>query len=114
MLHLNDQGSGREDRQGEVAKLDKMQPGLRAKMIAEKKAALADSRAAGPRYSPGTAQRKAVGLAAKAEEAIKVTDDEVARKISGSHERRDAAKKLAKEAWQHEQLATYIKRYRGT
>ena len=38
-------------------------------------------------------------LAAQAEEAIKVGHDEVARRMPGGPERRDAAKKLAKEAW---------------
>ena len=39
-------------------------------------------------------------LVAKAEDAIRVTDDELARKIEG-REKREAAKKLAKDAEFH-------------
>ena len=91
-----------------------MQPGLREKMIAEKRAALT----AAQRHALDTpaAQRTAKQneLAGQAAEAIKVTHDEVARRISGPPEKRDAAKKLAKEAIQHELLAVYTNRYRST
>ncbi len=49
-------------------------------------------------------------MAAQAEEAIRVTHDEVAHRITGPQ--RKEAIRLAKQAAEHEQLAMYIRRYR--
>ena len=87
-----------------------MQPGLREKIIAEKKAKLTDKQ----RQALDTPAEKRTGkqfeLAAQAEEAIQVTHDEVAHRITGPQ--RKEAIRLAKQAAEHEQLALYIRRYR--
>ncbi len=49
-------------------------------------------------------------MAAEAEELLQVSHEEVARKITGPQ--RAQAKKLAAEATAHEELTTYIRRYR--
>ncbi len=51
-------------------------------------------------------------LAYEAEERLQVTHEDVARQIKGPQ--RAKAKKLAEEATKHEELATYINRYRDT
>lgn len=110
MIRLNDMEREEADAKKALAQLEAIQPGLRDSMIAEKKAALTEAQ----RTALDTPVEKRTGKqhedAAKAEEAIRVTHDEVARKIAGP--RRDEAKKLAKEAAAHEQLALYIRRYR--
>ena len=95
-----------------VEQLDAIQPGLREKIVAGKRA---NDLTASQRKALDTPPEKRTGkqfeLAAQAEEAIKVTHDEVAHKtISSKHVE---AKKLAKEATEHEQTAAYIRLYRN-
>jgi len=115
VIHLNDEEAEEKAARATIAQLEKMQPGLRDKMIAEKKK---DNLSDPQRLALATPPEKRTGkeneLAFQATEAIKVTHDDVARKISGTTEKRDAAKKLAKEAKEHELLALYTNRYRGT
>ena len=114
ILHLNDEEAEREIAKQKVAQLEKMQPGLRKKMIAEKRDALTPAQRLALDTPEAQRTAKQNQLASQAGEAISVTHDEVARRISGSPEKRDAAKKLAKEAIQHEMLAVYSNRYRST
>jgi hypothetical protein len=111
-IQLNDQEMHEEAAKKLVARLEAMQPGLREKMIAEKKAKLSDKQ----RQALETAVEKRAGkqfeLAAQAEEAIGVTHDEVAHAITGP--KRKEAIRLAKEAGEHEQTAMFIRRYRDT
>ncbi len=90
--------------------LDALQPGLREKIVAEKRTALTKSQ----REALDTPAEKRTGkqfeLALQAQEAIQVTHNEVARKINGP--KRKEALKLAKDAADHAQLALYIHRYR--
>jgi hypothetical protein len=113
ILHLNDEEAEGEIAKEKVAELEKMHPGLRDELIAKKKSLPDAERIA---LDTPAAQRTAKQnqLAVQAEEAIRVGHDEVARRMPGGPERREAAKKLAKEAWQHEQLAMYTNRYRST
>jgi hypothetical protein len=76
-----------------IAALDELAPGLRAKILEEKKAALR------PRERLENAQDK-----------LRVTHDEVARRVTG--DARDEARKLAREIAQHELLAEYTRRER--
>jgi hypothetical protein len=114
ILHLNDEEPEAEIAKEKVAQLEKMQPGLRDKIVAEKKAALP----AAQRIALDTPEKERTDkqrqLAFQAAEAIGVAHDEVARRITGSPERREAAKKLAKEAREHELLSTYTNHYRST
>ena len=78
-----------------VAQLEAIQPGLREKIIAEKRAKLT----AAQRQALDTPAEKRTGsrfeLAAQAEEAIQVTHNEVARRITGP-KRKEAAKSSPK------------------
>jgi hypothetical protein len=114
ILHLNDEEAEGEIAREKAAELDKMQPGLREKMIAEKKAALPAAQRLALDTPPAQRTAEQNRLVLEAEDAIRVGHDEVARRVSGGPERRDAAKKLAKEAEDHEMLAMYTNRYRST
>ena len=114
ILHLNDEEAEAEIAKQKIAELEKMQPGLRDKIIAEKKAALPSAERIALDTPDAQRTEKQRQLAFQAAEAIGVGHDEVARRITGSPERREAAKKLAKEAREHEQLAMYTNRYRST
>jgi hypothetical protein len=114
ILHLNDEEAEAEIAKEKVAQLEKMQPGLREKIIAEKKASLPAAQRLALAVPAAERKGKQIQLAFQAEEAIRVGHDEVARRISGPPERREAAKKLAKEAVQHELLSLYTNRYRST
>ena len=102
-----------------IAKLDAMQPGLREKIAKERREKLTkDERAAleTPPEKRTTAQAK---LVMQAEEAIRVTHDDVARKIDPGASPAKAgkltpAKQLAKQIAEHEQLARYINTNRNT
>ena len=93
-----------------VAKLDALQPGLRAQIVAEKRNQLTKAQ----REAIDTPAEKRSGkqfeLASQAEEAMRVTHNEVARRIKGP--KRDEAMKLAKDASNREEIANYIRRYR--
>ena len=114
ILHLNEEEAEAEIAKQKIAELEKMQPGLREKIIAEKKAALPSAQRIALDTPETERTEKQRQLAFQAAEAIGVGHDEVARRITGSPERREAAKKLAKEAREHEQLSMYTNRYRST
>ena len=113
ILHLNDEEAEAKIAKEKVAQLEKMQPGLREKMIAEKKAALTAAQRLALDTPAAQRTAKQNQLAGEAGEAIKVAHDEVARRISGPPEKRDAAKKLANEARDHELLSKWTNNYRS-
>jgi hypothetical protein len=111
-IHLNDMEREEKTAAQLVARLAAIQPGLREKITAEKKAKLSDAQ----RQALETPLQKRTGeqfkLAAQAEAAIAVTHDEVAHRITGP--KRKEAIRLAKEAAEHKQLAFFIGIDRGT
>jgi hypothetical protein len=112
ILHLNDEEAEQDLAKQKLAELEKMQPGLRDKIIAEKKAALPPAQRLALDTPAAERNGTQFKLAAEAAEAIRVTHDEIARRMP--LQKRDAAKRLAKEAMQHEMLALYTNRYRST
>ena len=112
MIRLNDQETEEAKAKEAIAQLDKIEPGLREKMIAEKKANLPPSQRQALDTLPEKRTGKQISLAAQAEEAIRVAHDEVARKISDP-KRKDDAKRFAREAIEHQQLASQISSSRG-
>lgn len=111
MIRLGDKELEEKTARDLLAQLDALQPGLREKIVAEKRAALTDSR----REALDTPLEKRTGkqlqLASEAADAIAVTHNEVARRITGP--KRKKALELAKKIAKHEQLATYVRRYRS-
>ncbi len=110
MIRLNDQESEDAEAKKLVQQLESIQPGLREKIVAEKRARLTPAQ----REALDTLPEKRTGnqfqLAAQAEEAVATTHDEVARRITGP--RRKEAIDLAREAAEHEQLARYTRQNR--
>ncbi len=110
-IRLNDREMHEEAAKRALAKLEALQPGLRAKIVAEKKAALTPAQREAldtppEKRTPG----KQMADAQQAENAIAVSHNEVARRVAG--DQRKEALQLAKEAEEHEMLAGYIQRYR--
>ena len=110
IIRLNEEEMELETAKKLLARLDAMQPGLREKVVAEKRAALSEKQREALDTPPAKRAGKQFELAAQAEEAVKVTHDEVAKKIAKP--KRAEALKLAKDAADHEQTAVYISRYR--
>lgn len=110
VIRLNEQELHEDAAKKLVDELEALQPGLREKLVAEKREALTDSQREALDTPPEKRSGKQFELASQAEEATKVTHSEVARRITA--EKRDEAKKIAKEAAEHEELASYIRRYR--
>ena len=108
MIRLNDQEDERKAAKEAVAQLEKMQPGLREKMIADKKANLTASQRQALDTPPEKRTGKQAELAAQAEEAIRVTHDEVARKVSDPKRKATPPRDSPKKPIEHEQLAAYI------
>ena len=111
VIQLNQQEAHDQAAKKLVQQLDALQPGLREKILADKRKTLT----AAQREALDTPLAKRSGkqfeLAAQAEQAVRVTDNEVARKIADPKRKREALQ-LAKEAANHVQLASYIERYR--
>jgi len=111
IIRLNEEEMELETAKKLVAQLDAMQPGLREKIIAEKRAALSDKQREALDTPPAKRAGKQFELAGQAAETVKVTHDEVAKKITNKAKRAEALK-LAKDAADREQTAIYIRRYR--
>jgi hypothetical protein len=110
VIQLNNKEMHEQTAKKLVQQLNALQPGLREKIRADKRKALTP----GQREALDTPAAKRAGkqleLATQAEDSIRVTHNEVARKITGP--KRKEALKLAKDAADHEQLAWYVQRYR--
>jgi hypothetical protein len=112
VIHLNDQEKQEEEAKKLIAKLDAFQPGLREKIVAEKRAALSPREREALDAPPDRRTGKQGELAAKAEEAVQVTHNEVARRLTGP--KRKEAIELAKAIVEHEQMVGYIHQNRQT
>ena len=110
-IHLNDREHFEEKARDLVAELESLGPGLRKKIEQEKReTALSDKEREALDTPVADRTDKQRQLAMVASEKIKVSHEEVARRVAG----RDYAKalKLADEAKKAEQMANYISRYR--
>jgi len=110
-IRLNDLEMHEKNAKQLAEKLDALQPGLREKIIAEKRAALTDQQREAVDRAPSERKAKQHQLAREAEELLETTHQEVARRIKGP--RRREALKLAEQAAENEQMATYIRSYRS-
>jgi hypothetical protein len=110
VIQLNQQEMHEQTARKLVQQIEALQPGLREKIVADKRKALTPAQREALATPAGKRAGKQLELATQAEEAIRTTHNEVARKITGP--KRKEALKLAKDAADHEQLAWYVQRYR--
>lgn len=111
VVRLNDLEMHEEAAKKLASQLDAMEPGLREKLVEQRRAALTGAQRKALETPLGERTGKQFELAAQAEQAIHVTDNDVARKITGP--RRKEALQLAKEAMKQQQMARYISGYRN-
>ncbi|MGA2796465.1 MAG: hypothetical protein ABSE63_02690 [Thermoguttaceae bacterium] len=111
-VYLNDKEKEDEIAKKLVAQLDALQPGLRDEIREKKHRQLTDEQRAA--YDTPLEKRtlEQQQLTYEAEERMRVTHEDVARQIKGAQHAK--AKKLAEEATNHEETATYTSRYRET
>ena len=100
------------DQQAEklVEQLDELAPGLREKIVQEKRADLTDEDRQALDTPPAERTEQQHKLASDAKRQIEVTHEEVAKRVTGPY--REKAMRLAKEAAEVEHLAGRISRYR--
>jgi hypothetical protein len=110
VIRLNDEEMREKTAKEQAAKLDAIEPGLRKKMVEERRAALSPAQREALDTPPEKRTGKQYELAMQAEQSLTVSHNEVARRIKGP--KHDEAIKLAKDAVDNEQMATYIRRYR--
>jgi hypothetical protein len=111
-LYLNDKEKEDEQAKKLVAELDALQPGLRDEIRAKKRRQLTKEQLEAYETPPEKRTDEQHKLYYEAEERLQVTHEDVARQIKGAQHAK--AKKLAEDAANHEELATYISRYRET
>jgi hypothetical protein len=109
MIRLNDKDAEENAAKKALAELEKLQPGLRNEIIAAKKK---NNLTPAQRRALDVPLEKRTGrefeLAAQAQELTQVTHEEVALKVSDP-KRKELAKRLAKQASQHELIAAQIR-----
>ena len=110
VIRLNEEEMHQQAAKKLAAQLDALQPGLREKLVAEKRAALSTAQREALDTPIEKRTEKQYELATQAEEAINVTHNEVARHITGRNANRRCC--LPKRPTDHEQIASYIGRYR--
>jgi hypothetical protein len=110
ILHLNDQEKFEENAKQLASQLDAIEPGLRERITDEKRAKLSDKHRIALETAREKRTQKQLALAIEAEELIKTSHEEVARRIRGP--KRAEAKKLAEDARNYEVLADHIRGYR--
>ncbi len=93
-----------------VAELDALSPGLREKIIQERRASLSDKQREAIDSAPIKRTAKQHELASEASAKLKVTHEDVAKRVEGAFHQK--ALQLAKQAMEAEQTANYISRYR--
>ena len=112
IIRLNDEERTAAKAEKLIAQLDAIEPGLREKIVAERRAALTDKQREVLDIPPEKREGKQHQLAAEAEAAIRVTHDDVAHRITGK--KRKEAIELAKQIVLTEQNVGHIQRYRDT
>jgi hypothetical protein len=110
-VRLNDAELHDENARKLAAQLDAIEPGLRAKIAGERRDALTPSQRAALDTPIAERTGRDFQLAEQAELAVKVTHDDVAKRIKGPE--RAEAKRLAKEAQREESIAYDTRHYRG-
>jgi hypothetical protein len=111
-LRLNDQEMYEQQVRQAGPQIDKLAPGLRAKILAEKRAKLTPAEIAACETPPEKRTPQQIKLAAAAEPQRVAANEEVARRISDSKVRREALA-LAQQASDDEKMATYVRRERS-
>jgi hypothetical protein len=112
VIQLNRQESHEEAARKLVGQLDALQPGLRAKIQADKRKTLTPAQREALDTPAEKRSGKQIELAAQAQQAVEVTDNEVARKIADPKKKKEALQ-LAKDVEHHRQLIFDIERYRS-
>ncbi len=110
-LYLNDKEMHEEELKKISAKIDELQPGLREKIVGEKERQLTDKQKEAAKTPFERRTAKQLELAVQAEAILKVTDDDVVRRLSGAN--RTKANKLLEEANKHRELISDLDIYRG-
>jgi hypothetical protein len=116
-VRLNDLEAEEAKAKEALAKLDqevkKRQPKLREEMVAEKKAQLpANMRAALDVPADKRSEKERI-LVAQADEALNLSPDDIARRLPGSPKEREHAKALARDIFEHQQIASQIRNNRS-
>jgi hypothetical protein len=112
LIRLNDMESEEKAIEEGIAQFDKIQPGLRQKMIEGKKSLLTPAQRQALDTPPEKRTDRQRELAAQAQEATQVTNDEVARKVSDP-KAKETAKRLAKEIAEREMIVAQIRSSRN-
>ena len=110
-VRLNDKESHEEAVKQLLAQLEAFQPGLREKIVADRRAGLTEAQREAFDTPPEKRTGRQAELAAQAADAVQVTDDEVARLVPATN--RKEAMKIAKEIIRHRDIVEYIDSERG-
>jgi hypothetical protein len=110
-VRLNDQELEENEAKAMVAKLDALQPGLREKIVAEKRAKLTKAQREAISIPEEKRTANQIRLATEANETLWTTNDEVARRITGP--RRTEAIEMARKIAEHQLRAQCISSNRG-
>ncbi|MGD0898651.1 MAG: hypothetical protein ABR915_12500 [Thermoguttaceae bacterium] len=110
-IRLNDQEMHEQAARRAAAELDKLAPGVRDKLAAEKRAKLTDAEKAACDAPPEKRTPEQARLAADAGPRLAVSNEEIARRVTGPARRE--ALKLADEASHATEMADYVRRERS-
>ncbi len=110
-IQLNDLEMIRDEMKDLRKELDALEPGLRDKLIEQKRRLLRPEEREALNTPPEKREEEQFRLAFEAEQKLKVTDNEVARRVTG--EDRKQALELAAQIGEAEKRANMIDRYRG-
>ena len=110
VFRLNDKELNVTSAKQLAEQLDALGPGLREKILDDKRKALTDAQREAFDTPPENRKGRQIELAAQAELALQVALDEIARRIPSV--KRKEAMKFARDAVRHEDLAEYIDRQR--
>ena len=111
-IRLNEQEMLEKRGKELAAKLNALSPGLREKIIQERRASLTDKQREAFDTPPIKRTAKQHELASEAGQKLKVTHADVAERVEGAFQQK--ALQLAKQATEAERKAGYINRYRQT
>ncbi|MFW6124747.1 MAG: hypothetical protein ACOC46_01255, partial [Pirellulales bacterium] len=111
IIQLKNEEAYRRRAEQLIAQLEEMAPGVRERLLAEKRAALPENQREALDTPPAERDEKQHQLARDAEDALETTHLDVAEALTGR--KRREAEKRAKEAMELEQRAQQISRYRA-